>query len=86
MADLYKTPSSDDVWAFNIETRTWRYLVTSGKKPGARSGHSMFPLKKGDSSYLFMWGGMRVGDEVNSEGKSWVETIYRTQGMFLSGY
>mmetsp|Transcript_20510 Transcript_20510/g.48176 ORF Transcript_20510/g.48176 Transcript_20510/m.48176 type:complete len:1099 (+) Transcript_20510:105-3401(+) len=78
MADLYKTPSSDDVWEYNIETRTWRCLVTSGKKPGARSGHTMFPHKKGNNSYLFMWGGMIVGDEVNSEGICMADTkLYR---------
>lgn len=47
-------PINDEVWEFDITNRKWKKIPTSGKSPGPRTGHSMFPWK-GD---LYLWGGM----------------------------
>lgn len=43
----------DDLWAFDIELRTWTRLPGGGDEPGARMGHSMVV----DGTLVYITGG-----------------------------
>ena len=49
----HQFPTIDELWTFDIDTRKYCLLGTTGKTPGPRSGHTMFAFK----SALYLWGG-----------------------------